>query len=391
MPNWLKNSNVQKVFKLLAQNGGEGRIVGGAVRDHLLGVAIGDIDFCSTHTPAQLMEVAQSNGIRYIETGVNYGTLTLILGKQLFEVTALRQDVETDGRHAKVIYGTSFKLDAMRRDFTMNALYMDADGQIFDPLNTGIEDLKNRKIKFIGNAKQRIEEDYLRILRYFRFIARFDLLTDETDYSQIPHLVSGLGQLSAERILAEFKRLFESEFLIRALQLMTECKIFDQIFKSSIQLNSLSYLQNTGLSNDNIWLIRFRLSFPNLSVKNIASILKISNKDQKILNQMNHLPDILAMDEQDLFKNVYVWGAEIVIDNLIHFAAETNFKLSDLKAKISTVEQFEIPVFPVKGGDLFALGLKAGPTMGQQIKQLEAHWLEHNFKPTKTELLALVI
>lgn len=390
MPNWLKAPNIQKVFELLSQNGGEGWIVGGAVRDHLLGVKIGDIDFCSTHTPQNLMAIAKQYGVRYIETGVKYGTLTLLIDDQLFEVTSLRQDVETDGRHAKVVYGTDFKQDAMRRDFTLNALYMDAKGKIFDPLDSGLADLAERKLKFIGDAKQRIEEDYLRILRYFRFIARFNFKYDAADYAQIQNLISGLNQLSAERILSEFKRLYESEFLINALTLMSDCNIFEQLFKSKIQLSSLPYLQNSTLSFNNIWLIRFKLSFPNISVEHINNVLKLSKKDQKLLNQMNHLPNILSGSDSRLQQDIYRFGKQNISQNLIYFAAETNFDLDQLKHKLKFVERFEIPIFPVKGADLFAQGFQAGPEMGQTIKRLETLWLEAQFKLSKTDLLKAI-
>lgn len=387
-PNWLTAKNIQKIFTLLSQNSREGRIVGGAVRDHLLGVNIGDVDFCSTHTPQQLIEIAKQNNIRYIETGVKYGTLTLMLDGQPFEVTSLREDVETDGRHAKVIYGNSFKEDAKRRDFTFNALYMNASGEIFDPLGSGIADLADRKIKFIGNASLRIEEDYLRILRYFRFIARFNFEYDKNDYEQISNLVSGLSQLSAERIYAEIKRTYQSPYLINALKLMSDCQICNQLFGTDVDISKLRYLQNNSLSFKNIWLIRFRLSFSNISVKNLNSVLKMSNRDQKTLNQMNQLSGILSSSDAHLAKEIYQSGKPMVVDNLLCFAAETNFNFDKLQQKLNFVKSYEIPALPIKGADLFAKGYEAGPKMGQKIKQLEQQWLASDFSLSKSQLLA---
>lgn len=389
-PDWLKAKNIQTVFQLLSQNGGEGRIVGGAVRDHLLGVEIGDVDFCSTHTPEKLIEIAKQNNIRFIETGVKYGTVTLIIDHQNFEVTALREDVETDGRHTKVIYGTDFKRDAMRRDFTFNALYMDADGQISDPLERGVKDLKQRQIKFIGKASMRIEEDYLRILRYFRFIARFGFDYDADDYAQIPKLVSGLDQLSAERLLTEFKRIYKGEFLIQALGLMAECKIFEQVFGCSVQLGALNYLQENKLNFDYIWLVQLKLSLPNLDVEKLAQILKLSNKDQKILNKLNQLDNILQIDDSEMGQNIYLHGKAKLTQNLVYFAAEMNFNFERLQQKLDFVGQFEIPIFPIKGEDLFELGFQAGPKMGQKMKQLETDWLNSNFTLTKPSLLKAI-
>lgn len=389
-PNWLNAQNIQKVFKLLAQNNGEGRIVGGAVRDHLMGVEIGDIDFCSTHRPEELIKIAKNNKIRYVETGVKYGTVTLILDGKPFEVTSLRQDVETDGRHAKVIYGTDFKQDAMRRDFTINALYIDAQGKIYDPLGSGLTDLRHRKIKFIGNAAKRIEEDYLRILRYFRFIARFGFEYEQADFTQIKNLVSGLDQLSAERLLAEIKGIYQGEFLIHALQLMAECEIFNQIFKTQVSQDRVQYLQENRLRLKNIWLIRFRLSLPNLSIETAIKRLKPSNKHQKILNQMNQLPEILQINQNELSKLIYQNGKQMIAQNLVYFAAETNFDFATLQQKLAHVEQFDIPTFPINGADLFAKGFKAGPEMGQKIKQLENLWLSSDFSLTKWALLKAI-
>lgn len=387
---WLKAENIQSVFRLLQKNDGTGRIVGGAVRDHLLAMPIGDVDFCSTHTPQQLIKIAQQNNIRYVETGVKYGTVTLIINHQPFEVTALREDVETDGRHAKVIYGTSFQKDAMRRDFTFNALYMDAKGEIYDPLGTGITDLNNRKIKFIGNAKQRIAEDYLRILRYFRFIARFDFNYDAADYAQIPKSVIGLEQLSAERLLGEFKRIYESQFLIKALALMAKCKIFEQVFNSKANLEKLEYLQIHTLNDQNVWLVQLKLSLKNIDSLSLGKCLKLSKKDQKTLNQLNQLSDVLNLSEDELSRQIYTQGQDMIRNNLIHFAAETNFNFGHLERKLDFIKNFKIPTFPIKGADLFELGFKAGPDMGQKIKQLEARWLNSNFTLTKSELLKAI-
>ncbi len=387
--NWLYADNIQQIFKLLAQNGGEGRIVGGAVRDHLLNVTIGDIDFCSTHTPDALIALAQKNNIRYIETGIQYGTLTLMLGGQAFEVTSLRQDIDSDGRHAKVIYSTDFKQDAARRDFTFNALYMTMNGEIIDELGGGIADAIAKNIKFIGNASKRIEEDYLRILRYFRFISRFGLNINDGDYQQIPAMVAGLNQLSAERLLAEFKRIYKGEHLLHALMLMNEVGIFKQLFMMDAQLNKLVYFDKYKADFDQKWLILMALSLPNVDHKLLSKKLKLSKVENKVLSWIENLPKLLRLTEQQLAVQIYKQGKAAICVKVFYDAANANYDLIELALKLHFIDAFIIPKLPVKGADLLAKGMQAGRALGAELKRLEQHWLEHDFKPNKNELLAL--
>ncbi|MCJ8324425.1 MAG: CCA tRNA nucleotidyltransferase [Rhizobiales bacterium] len=390
LPHWLKASNVQTIFSLLALNGGEGRIVGGAVRDHLMGLDLGDIDFCTTHNPQQIIKLAQENGVKYIETGVEFGTVTWVVDGQAFEITSLREDVKTDGRHALVQYGTSFQQDALRRDFTINALYMAANGEVFDPLGSGLHDIKQKQIRFIGQPKQRIEEDYLRILRYFRFIACYDLSFDADECAQIAPLVLGLKQLSAERIYAELKRLFAGEYLNQALILMSEVLIFEPLFGLSARRDAATYFQKSTLSYNNIWLIRFLLSFPNIDADSLVETLKISNKQRKMVKYLNQLPNILTDDLTELSKNIYRFGAVIVRDNLLYYAGLHNLDHDILTQKLDFVETFDLPIFPINGQDLMAVGYEAGPELGKALKRLVALWLEQDFKPTKTWLLSQI-
>ncbi|NRA86665.1 MAG: CCA tRNA nucleotidyltransferase [Rhizobiales bacterium] len=387
---WLNTTPVQTIFKLLSQNGGEGRIVGGAVRDYLLGVKIGDVDYCSTHTPNQVIELAKVNNIRYVESGIKYGTITLLIAGQNFEVTSLREDVKTDGRHAVVVYGVDFVKDAMRRDFTFNALYMSADGQIHDPLKTGIADVKQAKIKFIGNADQRIKEDYLRILRYFRFIARFGLNIDQTDYKQISALVGGLNQLSAERLLNEFTRIYSSEHIILALKMMEDCNIFQQLFKTNLELSIVEYIKDNELEFEDKWLVQLYATLPNLSVKQWVKTLKISNKQQKIVTSLKWDAGIVVLNTIQLAKLIYKNSKKIVMHNLIINAAKQNYNITKLRQKLNFVNQFNTPTFPVKGQDLLNIGFKPGAELGTCLKTLENLWLESQFILTKTNLLAKV-
>ncbi len=378
---WLKTNAVQNVFKLLAKNGGEGHIVGGAVRDYLLNVSIGDIDFCSTHTPEQLIKLAQEHNIRSIETGIKYGTITLICEGQSFEVTSLREDVKTDGRHAQIAYGKTILEDAKRRDFTFNALYMTADGTILDPLGCGIDDAKTNTIKFIGNAGKRIKEDYLRILRYFRFIGRFGLNIDGTDYNQILPLVQGLDQLSAERIQAEFKHIFQSKHSVLAAELMQESQIFLQIFNMKANLEPLKYISQNHLNFNDKWLVQLALILPNTP---IGEILKLSKREQKILKNLD------TQIGDDLEKEIYKSGKKTIINRLVFHAASANSNADKLKLDIKFTEQFSIPTFPLKGQDLLEQGYKPSPEIGIKLKRLETLWLEQGFTPTKAELLRVL-
>src|SRR5690606_23717065 len=230
---WLKAKPLQALFKALNRDGGEARVVGGAVRNTLLGSKVSDVDLATTHLPQETVRLAKEAGFKPVPTGIEHGTITVVVQGHPFEVTTLRQDVETDGRHAKVAFGTDWKADAERRDFTINALYMTADGTIIDDVG-GLADIESRTLRFIGDAEQRIREDYLRILRFFRFFAWYGSGRPEADGLRASErLKDGLAQLSAERVWAELKKLLSAPDPSRALLWMRQGGVLNLILPES--------------------------------------------------------------------------------------------------------------------------------------------------------------
>lgn len=231
---WLNDAPLQALLQALVGEGDEeARVVGGAIRNTLLGQAVADIDIATTALPATTVERAKAAGFKTVPTGIEHGTVTVVANGRPFEVTTLRQDVETNGRHAKVKFGRDWKADAERRDFTINALYCDADGSILD-LVGGIADIGSRTLRFIGDAESRIEEDFLRILRFFRFFAWYgDGRPDAAGLRAATRLKAGIEQLSAERIWAEMRKLLAAPDPSRALLWMRQTGVLSLVLPES--------------------------------------------------------------------------------------------------------------------------------------------------------------
>ena len=238
--------NVYKILDMIEKAGHEARVVGGAVRNALLNLPISDIDIATTSLPSESIEIFQKNNVQVIPTGVDYGTVTVIYEGVPYEITTLREDVQTFGRKAIVKYSKSFEIDSRRRDFTINAIYMNKSGEIFD-YHGGLQDISQRKIKFIGDARQRIREDYLRILRYFRFVAYYGEYDFNDDYLRIiEEEKTNVAQLSSERILAEFKKIFELRDSYKIISPMKP--ILDELFQ--LEYESLNVAQQLGIFSE---------------------------------------------------------------------------------------------------------------------------------------------
>lgn len=230
---WLKNEALQRLLAALSADGEGARIVGGAVRNALLGQEVSDLDIATTCVPDETIHRAQAAGFKTVPTGISHGTVTVVADKRPFEVTTLRADVETDGRHAAVAFGRDWQVDADRRDFTINALYVEADGTIVD-LVGGLADIESRTLRFIGDAEQRIREDYLRILRFFRFFAWYGHGRPESEgLKACARLKDGLAQLSAERIWSELKKMLAAPDPSRALLWMRQAGVLTAVLPES--------------------------------------------------------------------------------------------------------------------------------------------------------------
>ncbi len=370
-PAWLTDPAVGMVFDLFADH--EIRAVGGCVRDALLGIAGGDIDLATSVLPQDVMARATAAGLRVVPTGLDHGTVTVISAGRGFEVTTLRRDVATDGRRAVVAFSTDWAEDAQRRDFTLNALYMDRHGAVSDPTGQGIADARAGRVVFIGDAASRIREDYLRILRFFRFTARFATSApDAVALAACGQFKDGLTQIAAERIGHEIMGLLASPQPQTAWRAMADCGVLSHILPaarpdipSHLPVDALlrlaSVLPDAAMAADTAR--RLRLSRPQ------------AQRLQTALGPWGTADNATALNEQ-----VYRLGVQTARDRAaLHGAAE---------AVTALLQQWSPPVFPLGGDDARALGIAPGPAMGAFLARAEAAWITAGF-PDRDAALAL--
>jgi poly(A) polymerase len=382
---WLDLPETQKVIAALGA--GKIRFVGGAVRDSLLDLPVQDIDIATTLHPADVMALAQGAGLKAVPTGIDHGTITVVAQHRPFEVTTLRRDVGTDGRRATVAFTDDWQADAARRDFTINALYMNADRQIFDYFG-GQDDLAARRVRFIGNAEARICEDALRILRFFRFSARF---------SAVPFDVQGLHacavrardmmSLSRERIRDEMLKLLEVQNPLPALELMLLHKLFEIFLPEVISLAALSQLllleQHYNLADP---LRRFAALLPaNAGIaSDIAARFKTSRQTRnRLVAAAAHLP---IVDAAAMRAAVYRHGNVIAVDQLLLSAEPA----ADIAGLLEIGQHWRAPKLPLSGKHLIAVGINTGPAVSQALQALEADWIARDFPLDQPSLDALV-
>ena len=390
------NKGVNKIFGAINNynESSEIRYVGGCVRKILNDEKTDDIDLATNLTPDQVKQCLDKNQIKFFETGIEHGTITAVIDDQNFEITTLRKDVKTDGRHAVVEYTTNWKEDSLRRDFSINSIYSDLDGNLYDP-NSGHKDLNVGIIKFIGDPETRIKEDYLRIIRYLRFYTEYSKIDHEINIIKIiKKNIEGLGKISKERQFNELKKILKLDNFLKLFKNKTSCELFSLIFpqlKNFKKLSKLSKPQEKILKNkslnfvisflvidetDNSDYFVYKYNLPN-ELKDKINFLKNNslNKDStKIFNK------------KDLQKIFYYEGKSSTIDlidfNLLYF--KQSKKLSELKTYF---EKLDKPEFPIKAQLLINdYGLKEGRELGQKLKNLEMKWIENNFNLSKKDM-----
>ncbi|MGE0585712.1 MAG: CCA tRNA nucleotidyltransferase [Flavobacteriaceae bacterium] len=379
----------------------ETRVVGGAVRNLLLDEPVSDIDLATTAHPDEVMKRAAGAGLHVIPTGVAHGTVTIVVHGAPFEITTLREDVETDGRRAVVAFGTDWKADAMRRDFTINALYVDAAGKLHDPVG-GLADIERRAVRFIGDAEQRIREDNLRILRFFRFHARYGKgRPDAVGLKAASKLKSGISRLSAERVWKELKLLFAAPDPVIAVRWMRVSGIMDAALPEQSRWG-IDFLEPLIVAERVFgWpadpMLRLMSIVPPRPdvVGGLADRLKISNSERDRLRGFALAHDAAMSVTADTIDRVlYRHGADGVGDNLRLLCAkrhnEDEAEAHRLSHLIEHGAAWQRPAMPVAGRDLVKTGLKAGPAIGETLERLEKAWVESGFKLTRDELLAMV-
>ncbi|WP_417691015.1 CCA tRNA nucleotidyltransferase [Roseibium sp.] len=392
---WLRLPSVQRVFDVLEQAGQEARVVGGAVRNSLLGEPVDDIDIATTATPQMVMAQAAEHSVKAVGTGVEHGTVTLVIEGRPFEVTTLREDVETFGRKATVRFGRDWSHDAQRRDFTLNALYLDRYGQLHDPLG-GLDDCLARRVTFIGNAETRIREDYLRILRFYRFHAHYGAgAPDAEGRSACAKLKDGLEQLSAERISKEILKLLSGAGAVACLTMMEEDGILQALFGRRLRVAELEcasrLLEGTSFPCDpELGLIVLAIDKPGEAGR-LAERLRLSNAFEKRARLAVEASDVLRQAENanafahGVKLSLYRYGRQASADGLI--LAKISGDTSIFAGMLKLVKETQVPVMPLSGRDLLAEGLAAGPEVGRRLKTLEAEWIKSDFLTEKAKLL----
>ncbi len=375
---WLAADATQRVFSLLADAGHAAYAVGGCVRNALLGEQVNDVDFATDAQPDRVLELADAAGLKGVPTGILHGTAGVLVGGVLHEVTTFRRDVATDGRRAVVEFSDRIGEDARRRDFTMNALYVDAEGVVHDPLG-GRADLEARRVRFIGDPDDRIREDYLRSLRYFRFHAWHSGSGEGFDAEAIAAIAAnldGLNGLSKERVGSELKRLLSAPDPAQAVAAMRSSGVLAAILPGASDgaLGPLVSLeQGSGVAADPMR----RLAV--MGGDGVAERLKLSRREAK------RLGDVQGHGESDPGEAGYRLGADAARDAMLAACAVSGRQLA--AETLGLIEHGAAQALPVKAADL--LPTFKGPQLGRALDGLEREWIASGFELDREELLAL--
>ena len=391
----IKEANL--IFSYLNDTGKESKVrfVGGCVRKALNGQSIDDIDLATSWEPDEVKQRLTKEGVKVIDTGLIHGTVTAIINKKKFEITTLRKDILPDGRHSKIEFTSSWKDDASRRDFTINAIYADIEGRIFDPFN-GIADLKKGIIKFIGSANQRIEEDYLRILRFIRFFTQYSKTScDQSTIKSIKKNINGMNKISNERIFSELEKILSIKRFYNLFSFI-ELKdiilnIFPQ-FKYSDRLKNIQNLDEELLSRfDSCLFLALLLVDKSDNYEYFCHKYKTSNitkeRLKNISKNFDNLKSIKFYSEENIKKKIY-FSNKTYVKDLIVFSICVNKKINnqDTKELINYIHYCEMPKFPISGDYLKKYGYKTGKLLGKKLKSLEEKWIENNFMIDEEEI-----
>ena len=388
---WLDREPLAGVHSLLNEGDAETRVIGGAVRNALLGTPFGDFDLATTLLPDAVAARAQKSGLKVVPTGVDHGTVTLISHGEPFEVTTLREDEETHGRHATVRFGTDWHADAMRRDFTINALSVGPDGIVHDTVG-GLADIEERRVRFVGVAEERIHEDYLRILRFFRLHARYGggPLDAEGLLASI-RCRAGLSRLSAERIWQEIHRLLAAPGADAVIDELDETGLLQRVLcgvSYRRAFHRLTQLEH-GLEQQSDAVMRLGVLAVRIAedAERLARCLRLSNADR---SRLEHLArDHRLVGQCDDRRLAYELGEERFSDAVTVAWAVAGAASDDAGwlERRQLPESWQIPVFPLSGKDALALGVPKGPAVGETLKAVEEAWIASGFSADPEELL----
>jgi len=382
---WLKSGPAGRVLALLNGGGEEARVVGGAVRNALLGLAVADIDIATTALPEEVIRRAEAAGVKSVPTGIEHGTVTLVLDKHPFEVTTLREDTETFGRKAKVAFGRDWVRDAERRDFTINGLSVDAAGVVHDYVG-GLADITERRVRFIGNPAERIAEDYLRILRFFRIHAAYGAgEPDRTGYLACIGGRAGLSGLSAERVRMEMLKLMTASGAAGSVIAMADGGLLQQIIGGVAYIGPLAAMieveRKLGLSADAMRRLGALTVVVAEDARRVATRLRLSNAEAKALDAMaDGWWYLAAMDEAAAKRLLYRVGADAYRDRLmLAWARDGGGDSGQWRQMAELPQRWSAPRFPLKAADFISRGIAEGPALGHVLGIAENAWLAAGF------------
>jgi poly(A) polymerase len=402
---WFSDPALTRVLALLNGDGGEARVAGGAVRNSLMGLPVADVDIATTLRPQAVVERAKAVGIKAVPTGIEHGTVTLVIDGVPFEVTTLRRDVATDGRHAEVAFGTDWQADAERRDLTINALYATQDGAVIDLVN-GLPDIESRTVRFIGDAATRIAEDHLRILRFFRFFALYGSgRPDAEGLKACARAKESLARLSAERVWSETKKLLGAPDPGRALLWMRQAGVLTEILPETEKwgIDAIPGLIEAekafGWTPDALLRLAAMVPADRERLKRLAERLRLSKAEAATLDYWASAPEIAPKLAETAFDRLlYRNGPQGLVMRL-------RLALSAARARgpgdpaalafaglcqrlLARAGKWRKPSFPLTGGDVLAAGVPAGPKVGAALSAIEDAWVAGNFHESRAKLLA---
>ena len=395
-----KNKELRFIFNKLQEGYPENeisaRFVGGCVRKYLSNDEIDDIDIATILSTEEIKEEFKNTKYKVVETGIKHGTITLITSKFKLEITTLRKDVETDGRHAEVEYTNNWKLDSERRDFTINAIYLDINGKIYDPQG-GKNDFENNNVKFIGDPKTRIEEDYLRIIRFVRFKIMYDTKVETTTGNAIKLNLNGIKKISKERILIELYKILELKNFMN-LNNSTDLKeIFTLIFPEFENLNRLERLKkicNYSQVNRGLLLATLLIDNKN-SHEYFSHKYNVSNKIKESLNLFAKNIKLVKENKdflhKDLEKNIYLNDKNHLMNlNILNFVINTNVKFKDFSDTLKKILKSKTHEFIIDGKYLMDNGMQQGSLIGKVLKEVEEEWVNNGFEISKERVREII-
>ncbi len=385
---WLSGGALSRLLEVLDRAGEEARVVGGAVRNALLKMPIHEVDVATTATPEEVARRVTAAGFKAVPTGIEHGTVTVVIDRHPFEVTTLRRDVETDGRHAKVAFGRDWKTDAERRDFTINALSASRDGAVHDYVG-GLADLAVRRVRFIGDPKLRIEEDYLRILRFFRFHAAYS----EGGHPDAQGLAAciagreGLDQLSRERVRMEVMKLIVAPHAVPTLIAMADAGLLLRVLGGVSYLASFENMAKVeaaiGLAPDAVQRLGALGVLVTEDAERLAQKLRLHNVEQERLVSMAEGWRRISPERGELAAQalIYRLGPLAFVDHALLGWARSAASANDTNwhAMATTPQRWTAPVFPLKAADFIKRGIEKGPAFGAALRAAETAWIAAGF------------